>query len=379
MNNIHPIFSLYITIMRNVDLPFKLRRPILACGADLKGAFALAKDREAFLFDGFGDLSDLDNLTRYEAAIKERIRELRIKPEIIAHDLHPGYFSTRFAENYTMYDIRCTIYDIQHHEAHIASAIVDNSLEGDVIGVAFDGTGFGSDGNIWGGEFFIGSLKGFKRACRLRYLSMPGGDMVIKEPYRMSVSYLRSAGCEFPDKKKAAILFRMIDRKINSPLTSSAGRLFDAAASIILGKTNASIEAELPIELEKIAQKGCGETYAFNIKHEDDMPVIDTIPIIKAIVKDLSKKTPKPEISARFHNTIAAVISKVAYDLRKRSGVKTVVLSGGVFQNKYLVKKAMAMLEDANFKVYAHSSIPTNDSGIPIGQIAIAGARGICA
>jgi len=176
--------------MCNIDLPFEVKEPILACGADGKGAFALAAGRTAYLENGFGDLSDLDNFSVYEKTIKRLERKLGIRPKIIACDLHQGYFSTHFAENYTRYAVRRTRYAVQHHEAHIAAAIVDNSVTGDVIGIAFDGTGYGPDGNIWGGEFFVGNARRFKRAGCLEYVPMPGGDMAVKEPWRMAASCL---------------------------------------------------------------------------------------------------------------------------------------------------------------------------------------------
>ena len=229
--------------MKVIKLPFKVKKPILACGADLKGAFALARGDEAFLTDGFGDLGGLDNLTKYEKSVKESIKRLKIRPEVIACDLHPDYFSTRFAERYALSAPRSALVKVQHHEAHIASAIVDNAIKGDVIGVAFDGTGYGPDGNIWGGEFFTGGLKRFDRAARLGYIPMPGAETAIREPWRMAFGYLYSAfGDDLPplvkrwDKKRRAFLKAMIDKDINSPLTSSAGRLFDAVGSLVLGK-----------------------------------------------------------------------------------------------------------------------------------------------
>lgn len=375
--------------MKIIELPFKLRRPILACGADLKGAFALAKGGTAHLFDGFGDLADLDNFAKYESAIKRHIRELGIKPRIIAHDMHPGYSSTRFARIGTLQITNYTLHAIQHHEAHIASAIVDNGIKGPVIGATFDGTGYGSDGNIWGGEFFVGGLNGFNRAAHLEYIPMPGADMAVKEPYRMAVSYLyRVYGKDFLklkiglvkkiDRKNIAVLIDMMDKKINSPLTSSMGRLFDAVTAIVLSKEKSAFEAELPIELESIAEESCDGLYDFVIKYNKDAPVIGTSRVIKGVVHDMLRKIDKSIISAKFHNTVADMISRTASSLRKRSGINKIVLTGGVFQNRYLVNRAKSMLDRSGFKIYTHSNIPANDSGIPIGQIALAGARAGC-
>ncbi|MCX5668384.1 MAG: hypothetical protein NTY34_08830 [Candidatus Omnitrophica bacterium] len=374
--------------MKTIELSFKVKKPILACGADLKGAFALAKDDKAYLFDGFGDLSDLDNLTRYEKAVSIAEKKLNIRPQIVACDPHPDYFSTRFAVKNKNSKNRDTshfsgrtankkmgcvpIFKVQHHEAHIASAIVDNNIEGDVLGVAFDGTGYGIDSNIWGGEFFIGGLKNLKRVAHLDYIPMPGGDMAIKEPWRMAASYLYAAlGENFLklktdfvksiDKKRWMALRGMIDKNINSPLTSSMGRFFDAAGSMILNKERANFEAELPIELEKIVAIGIEGSYSSD----------NSANIIKGIVRDIEKKAAAPVISAKFHNSVAEMILSAA----RKAKIKKVVLSGGVFQNRYLADRAVNLLNQNSFKTYVHRNVQTNDSGIPIGQIAIANAR----
>lgn len=358
--------------MKVIKLPFKIKSAILACGADLKGAFALAKGRSAYLFDGFGDLSDLDNFTRYEKAVKVAEKKLKISPRIVVCDLHPGYFSTQFAKNYAQQNAFNTLYEAQHHEAHIASAIVDNDVRGDVFGVAFDGTGYGLDGNVWGGEFFFGNIRRMKRAAHLGYIPMPGGETCIKEPWRMAASYLYSIfGEDFLKlklglvrgigRKKWVVLKHMIDKKINSPLTSSAGRLFDAAGSLVLNKRIAEFEAQLPMELERIAAAGVKDSYS----HEDG------VSMIKGLVKDAEKGLPSAVISAKFHNSVAMMILNAA----KKFKIKNVILSGGVFQNRYLREKASDLLNKNGFYVYTHARIETNDSGIPLGQIAIANAR----
>ncbi len=358
--------------MNIIKLPFKIKRPVLACGADMKGAFALARGDEAYLFDGFGDLSDLDNFTGYEKAVKAVKKRLNIKPEIVVCDLHPGYFSTQFAESLQLKAYSLKLYKVQHHEAHIASAIVDNHIRGEVLGVAFDGTGYGTDGNIWGGEFFSGNIKRLKRVAHLDYIPMPGGEVSIREPWRMAASYLYSTfGPNFLkldmdfvksiDKKGWKILRQMIDKKINSPLTSSVGRLFDAAGSIILNKANAEFEAQLPIELERIAQKGINDSYNAE----------NAAKIIKGMKKDIEERTERSIISAKFHNSIAELILRTA----KKIKIKKVVLSGGVFQNRYLSGRVAYLLGKNGFMVFTHSRVETNDSGIPIGQIAIANER----
>ena len=284
--------------MRKFKLPFAVKKPILACGADLKGAFAFAKGDEAIIADGFGDLANPDNLARYEKAAKR----YAAKAEIIACDLHPGYFSTRFAESLKLKAYSLQLCKIQHHEAHVVSAIVDNAVKGDVIGVAFDGTGFGLDKNIWGGEFFVGNPGNLKRAGHFEYVPMPGGEVAIREPWRMAVSYLYYAfGNKFLAlkidflkkfrKRCQAPLIKIIEKGVNSPLTSSAGRLFDGVASLVMAKDTASYEAELPIELQKLAFELCQDAYDFDIRTEKGMFVIGVAKIIKGVVKDLAGKS----------------------------------------------------------------------------------------
>lgn len=362
---------------------------MLACGADMKGAFAIGRESEAYLFDGFGDLSDIDNFERYEKAIRQAEKKLKIKPRIVACDLHQGYFSTRLAEKLAQCGRRRRLYATQHHEAHIAGAIVDNKIKGDVIGVAFDGTGFGLDGKIWGGEFFYGNLNNMRRAGHIDYIPMPGADAAVKEPWRMAASYLYKAfGERFTDlkidlvkkidKDKWRILKKMVDKNINSILTSSAGRLFDAVGSMVFSRLDSAFEAELPIKLERAAADDCAECYNFGIKSSGGDLIIDPLPVIKGVVKDVSKNSDIPLTAAKFHNTIAEMIMKVSVKLSKKFKTRRVVLSGGVFQNNYLLTKTLQML-DGHFEVYVNLKTSVNDSGIPIGQIAIANARAKCA
>jgi len=372
--------------MRAIELPFKVNKPILACGADLKGAFAIAQGSKAFLFEGFGDLADLDNFTKYENAVRAAIKRLKIRPEIIACDLHPEYFSTQFAETCQPSAISFQLYRIQHHEAHVASAIIDNNLKSKVIGVSFDGTGYGLDGNIWGGEFFVGGFRQFKRVAHFGYVPMPGGDAAVKEPWRMAVSYLyHTFGRKFQalsvdlikslDKKQCGVIKEIIDKKINSPLTSSAGRLFDAIGSLVLAKHKSEFEAEFPIELEKLAIELCQDRYDFEMRSKFDMIDIDYSKTIRSIVKDLSKRIDRSTVSSKFHNTVASAISETCGRLRKKFKVYNVVLTGGVFQNKFLSARASALLKRASFNVYTHTRVSTNDSGTPVGQVAIANYR----
>lgn len=370
--------------MKTIQLPFRLKRPVLACGADTKGAFALARGDKAYLEDGFGDLADPGNLERYEKAVRALIRKLGVRPAVVIRDLHPGYFSAAFAGTISPRGARHTLYGVQHHEAHIAGVVAENAVKRDVVGVALDGAGFGTDGCIWGGEFFVGNPERFKRAAHLEYVPMPGGDAAVREPWRMAVSFLYSTfGAGFPkkfsDRNKALFIKTMIDKGINSPRTSSAGRLFDAVASIVLRKETAGFEAELPMALEKMAPAGYEERYPFDILKRSGCLVISAKKVFRALVRDIAYNIDRSLIAGRFHNTIVEIITRTASHLAAKSGLRGVVLSGGVFRNDYVRKRATAMLEKDGFAVYRNRATDSGDSGIPIGQIAVAAARGICA
>jgi len=325
-----------------------------------------------------GDLSSLEDLNVFEKNIKSLQRKLKIKPGIVACDLHPEYISSKLAKD-IMRRGGCGIKQIQHHEAHIASCIVDNNVKGDVIGVSFDGTGFGLDGEAWGGEFFIGNIKGFKRTAHLKYLPMPGGEASIREPWRMGLSYLYSVfGPGFKtlkidflkkqDKRRVNLLIQAIEKRINSPLTSSIGRLFDAVSSIIGVCSVAGYEGQAAIELERSIKGGLGnEFYKFKYIDKDKI-IIDWELLIKGIVKDLQNKKSKTEISLKFHNAVCHMIKDVCELLRKKYKINKVCLSGGVFQNKFLVSHIKPILETAGFELYLHDRVPTHDGGIALGQ-----------
>ena len=373
-----------------IALPYKVKNSILAVGAQSKGSFCFAKGNTAYLSESGGDLSDLQNFKKFERDIKGLQKKLKIKPSIIVRDLHPEYISTKYA-----YDLvngeRFTVKGIQHHEAHVASCIADNNVKGKVIGVAFDGTGFGSDGNIWGGEFFIGNTKRLKRAAHLKYVAMPGGEACIREPWRMAFSYIyllygkKGLLRHFVPRNdrqgvsRNDMLGQMIDKKINSPLTSSVGRLFDGVSSLIGVCDFAGYEGEAAIRLEKmILVKGSrlkvqGE-YEFKYDDNDGVIIIDWEPVIKDIVKDLKKGISKSEVSLKFHNAICNMIKEVCILLRKKHKINKVCLSGGVFQNKYISGRIGPILAENGFKAYLHDRIPAHDGGIALGQAVLAGA-----
>ncbi len=379
--------------MQIIKIPFRVKKEILACGADLKGAFSFVKGNRAYLNNGFGDLNDIGNLEKYGRQLEKIRRTFRFKPGIVACDMHPGYFSTKFAQNYARHMTHDTqrmthnaIHYVQHHHAHVASCMLDNDIDENVIGVAFDGTGFGTDGRIWGGEFLFASFRSCERIAHLGYVPLPGGEAAIKEPWRTALSYLylsykdglhavRIPFMKGLDKKKAAILIQMVKNGINSPLTSSAGRFFDGVAALIGVRQKITYEGEAAIELEKVAAPGCIESYSYRIERSRFSPaVIRTEGIIRGIVKDLEKKEKAAFISGRFHNTVAGIIKETALAEAKRRRVKKIVLSGGVFQNRYLHNKLKELFADTACEVYFHKNFSTTDAGIPLGQIAIANA-----
>ena len=382
----------------NSQLPIlNFQFPILACGAHLKNTFCLAKDNDVFISHHIGDLENAETLSAYEAGIKHFEKIFNIHPEIIAHDLHPEYLSTKYAFNLQTLNPKIRTVAIQHHHAHIASCLADNKKDQKVIGVTFDGTGYGDDGNIWGGEFLIADFNEYRRIAHLKYVPMPGGEKVIIEPWRMAATFLyQTYGKDFInldidflhrlDKKKWMILEKMIGQNINSLLSSSIGRLFDAVSSLVGIRDKINYEGQAAVELEMQIVQSLElrvENYRFEIKKEDQIYIIDPIPIIKGIVDDLQRNFPVSVISNKFHNTIAKMIVetciKIRSDLKQNYELPTtnyklngVALSGGVFQNMVLLNLTYQLLKKEGFIIYTHSRIPPNDGGICLGQAVIA-------
>jgi hydrogenase maturation protein HypF len=355
---------------------------ILAVGAESKGVFAVLKGKELFVSKEFGNLADYRNFARYE----KNLKRIGAKPDVVACDMHPGYNSTGLAEEIGARGAK--IVRVQHHHAHIASAMADNALKENVIGLTFDGTGYGTDGAVWGGEFLRATAKGFKRLAHLKYIPMPGGDMAVVEPWRMAAAYLKDAfGDKFLnigipltkriDKKRWRILDRMAARGINAPLTSSMGRFFDAAASLVLSILKAKNEAEAAIALESEAQKAVDERgkYGYSVLKTKEGYIIDPKNTIKSIVRDIRSGKSRPVMAARFHNTVADMAVTMALKLGKTAKTKRVALSGGVFQNRILTAKITAALKESGLSVFRHSGIPATDAGISVGQAIVARAR----
>ena len=361
-----------------IVLPFHLSRPILACGAELKNTFCLAKDRFAFPGHHIGDLENLETLEAFERGIEHFERLFDITPEVMAHDLHPEYLSTKYALSRE----GPRRIGVQHHHAHIASCLADNELDRTVIGVAFDGTGYGTDGKIWGGEFLIADALRFERAAHLEYVPMPGGEGAIKEPWRMAAAYLhRTFGPEFTDlevefvrridRDRWRVLMRAMDAGVNSPYTSSMGRAFDAVSGLLGVRDRIRYEGQAAIELEMAADPACSDRYEWEIGESDLQILVQLGPVFRGLVRDLQRGCSVGALSARFHNTVAAMTVEVCRRLRNRTGLGEVALSGGVFQNMFLLNRTLQGLRDAGFDVHTHHRVPTNDGGISLGQVMV--------
>ena len=366
-----------------VPIPIFLRNevpPILACGGELKNTICVTKQNQAFLSQHIGDLENPATHEFLELTATHLERILDIYPQIIAFDMHPGYFSTQFAREQEARDKIA----VQHHHAHIVSCMAEHQLEGPVIGLSFDGTGYGTDAAIWGGEVLIAEEHEFHRAGHLAYVPMPGGDAAIREPWRMALSYLQDAFGEgfrdlnLPflkaiDSPRQAVISQMIFRRVNSPLTSSLGRLFDGVAAICGIRNQVNFEGQAAIELEMLAADAADSTYEYEWVEGNSFK-IPTAPIIRGIVKDLGGGGSVADISAKFHRTLVCLFADICAVIRKEQGLDRVVMSGGVFQNAILLTGLAAELEKRGFTVFSHRLVPTNDGGLALGQAVAAAA-----
>ena len=370
-------------------------RPLLACGAELKNTFCLAKDRHAFVSHHIGDLENAETLRSFTEGIEHFSRLFDITPQVVAYDLHPEYLSTKYALELDDVDL----IGVQHHHAHIASCLADNGADlspgggvdhGQVIGVAFDGTGYGTDGTIWGGEFLIADLAGFHRAGHLAPVPMPGGAAAIRQPWRMAAAYLdlddpdqlrpgrAGLGVARRNAERWDTIVAMARRAVNAPLTSSAGRLFDAVAALLDVRDEITYEGQAAIELEQLADPGETRTYRAAIETgpvEASEPfLVRGADLVAVAADDLARGVPAELIAGRFHNGVAALIEEGCLLLRAQHGLTTVALSGGVFQNLLLLRRTVTRLESRGFTVLTHSRVPCNDGGISLGQAVVAAA-----
>lgn len=360
-----------------IKLPWPLK-PILACGPELKNTFCLTRDRYAFISQHIGDMENLETLEHFQRTIKIYQELFRIQPEWIAYDLHPEYLSTKYALGLPGQKI-----GVQHHFAHLVSCLAENEVDGPAIGLTFDGLGYGVDGTLWGGEFLVGDYHTFYRYAHLEYMPMPGGAAAIKYPWRMALAYtyilmgkeeLLRHLFRWPisGAEKISFILQQIDKRINSPLTSSLGRLFDGVAALLGLCSSISYEGQAAVELEMIADPKVSMAYDFQIEEEKGQEVIRLKPIWAGILKDLAKEVSPAEISGKFHNTIAEMSLHLCQQIARRQGLKRVALSGGVFQNRLLLERLRNILRNAGFEVFTHHLVPGNDGGISLGQAVIA-------
>jgi len=364
-----------VPVFLNAEVP-----SVLAVGGELKNTICLTKGKHAFLSQHVGDLENLESYKFFEEAIDHLQKVLEIRPEIIAYDLHPDYFSTKWALQQT----GKPLVGVQHHHAHIASCMAENHLEGNVISFALDGTGYGTDGKIWGGEVLVAGYESFERAAHFEYVPMPGGAAAIREPWRMAVSYLvHHFGNDFLKmnlpflagiaRPKLNLLLQAVERRINSPLTSSCGRLFDAVAAIAGIRQQVTYEAQAAIELEMtIGKWDSDDAYEFRLLPGAGSTSISTRPMFEALVADVCHHRSTDELSRKFHNGLVNVFVQIAEKLRETTSLNRVCLSGGTFNNLYLTTQLVSRLGENGFEVFTQNEVPAGDGGLSLGQAMVA-------
>ncbi|MGB2663357.1 MAG: carbamoyltransferase HypF [Candidatus Acidiferrum sp.] len=369
-----------------VPVPVPLEQefpPVLAVGGELKNTICILRGREAFLSQHIGDLENLESYGFFGEAVQHFQRILEVHPGVIAYDLHPDYFSTKWAV--ALEGVQ--LIGVQHHHAHIASCMAENHLDGKVIGIALDGTGCGTDGAVWGGEVLLADYKEFERAAHFEYVPLPGGAAAIHEPWRVALSYLvkhyvkdlNSLDLPFLrgiDERRRNVIQQMIDRQIHSPRTSSCGRLFDAVAALAGIRSTVNYEAQAAIELEMAAHDSTDDgAYPFDLIPDGTHWQIGTFSLFQALLHDLRSQQPVADISRRFHTGLAALFVELAEKIREQSKLNRVCLSGGCFHNVLLFRLLLDGLRAKSFEVYCHSEVPAGDGGISLGQALIAAHR----
>ncbi|MFZ5881341.1 MAG: carbamoyltransferase HypF [Chloroflexota bacterium] len=361
-----------------VKLPFDVPH-LLAAGSELKNTFCITNGNYAFLSHHIGDMENYETLQSFEQGVEHFERLFRVKPEAIAYDMHPNYLATRYALERAEREGLPTI-PVQHHHAHVAACMAEHGLNEPVIGVSFDGTGYGEDGAIWGGEILVADYKSYQRAAHLEYFPLPGGDAAIKRPARAALALLWSLGLDWDERlapvtefcaEDQVTLRAQLEKRINTLQTSSMGRLFDAAAALAGVRQRVNYEGQAAIEFEALADPAEAGSYPFELSQAR----VQTRSAVEALVADVLAGVPLPKISARFHNGIANFLRVAMLDIKKQTGIQKVVLSGGVWQNITLLGRTLSLLENDGFKVYIHREVPTNDGGLSLGQAAIAASR----
>jgi hydrogenase maturation protein HypF len=356
---------------------------MLAVGADLKNTFAVARGRYAWLSQHVGEMDDLDTLEAFGAAETHLEALTGVEPEHLAVDAHPGYRSAAWARRHAG---GRAVQKVQHHHAHVAAAMAEHGLDAEstVIGVAFDGTGYGTDGAVWGGEVLLAGYKGFHRHAHLSYVPLPGGDAAVERPYRMALAHLAAAGVAWDralppvaacPPAELRVLRHQLETGFNCVPTSSMGRLFDAVASLAGVRHTVDYEAQAAIELEGMARdvSAVDAAYSFDITPDGSGTVVaDPAPVVRAVAADVIAGLPPALIGARFHRAVVALVVGLAVDARERGAGGTVVLTGGVFQNALLLAGARSALADEGFTVLCHRQVPPNDGGLALGQVLVA-------
>jgi hydrogenase maturation protein HypF len=357
--------------------------PIAALGAHEKSTFALAKGASIILSPHLGDLGDLRSEDNYRRELADFARMLHIEPEAVVHDMHPDYFTTRLARSSGV----ATRIAVQHHHAHAASVMAEHGLAGPVIAVTFDGTGYGEDGRLWGGEFLLARYDGFERLAALAYLPLPGGEAAIREPWRMGLMHLwylcgeRALETAFPpafsfEGLPADKVLEIAKRGINSPLASSMGRLFDAVAFMLGCGSRVSYEAEAAVALEALALRASDARNVYPFEWRSGaLTEIDPAPVVGAVIDDLQRGRALPDIAAAFHRGVAKLVLDLSAELSKAHGCGDIVLSGGVFQNRFLCECIMREADAYPFTIYQHVLVPPNDGGVSLGQLVVGAAR----
>jgi hydrogenase maturation protein HypF len=361
-----------------VKLPFNVP-PLLAAGSELKNTFCITNGNYAFLSHHIGDMENYETLRSFEQGVEHFEKLFRVKPVAIAHDMHPNYLATRYALERAERE-NIPTFSVQHHHAHIAAGMAEHGLNEPVIGISFDGTGYGEDGAIWGGETLVADYQNYQRAAHLEYFPLPGGDASIKKPARTALALLWSLGLDWDEHlapvnefcaEDLVTLRVQLEKKINTPQTSSMGRLFDAVAALAGVRQKVNYEGQAAIEFEALADELEGESYVFGLDHGQ----IRVRAVVEALMADVMAGIPTPKISARFHNGLSSVLRIVTNEMRASSQINKVVLSGGVWQNITLLRRTLSLLRNDGFEVYIHREVPTNDGGLSLGQAVIAAAR----
>lgn len=383
-----PMEDSVVKVMDNVEVVIRIARgytpytinmqvnnEILAFGAEQKNTFCLSQNGYGYMSQYLGDLKDYDAYTTYEKTIDNLTELLNFKPNILAFDLQSRYPCLQYPKYQSKRKVA-----VQHHHAHMVSCMVEQNLFNPVIGVVFDGTGLGTDETIWGGEFLVGTRKGFDRVGHLKYVSIQGGDQAIKEPWRIALSYLYSMKYDASkvlkgiDKEEINMVTQALDKNINCFRTSSMGRFFDCVSSLLNLCQRITYDGQAAIELENIINPSIKEGYEYHIINKDNIYQIDYKSIILGVLRDIENKIYPDDISSKFHNTIGNAAVDLVCRIGKRYEMKQVVLGGGVFQNDYLLLYVLEKLRERGFTVYYNQQIPINDSGISVGQLAIADA-----